>query len=105
MHRSGARAPDGTPRSTEAKRTTEDIALRGFIGQKAREFDAVEQAVEITRGYGSGPLRLRFIDLVFWRKSHTLEGAALECHISRRTAIRYHSDFIKLVAKCMGFEV
>lgn len=105
MQRSGGKAPDGMPKSPEAHRTTENLALRGFTGQKAREFDAVEQAVEITRSYGSGPLRLQFIDLVFWRRSHTLDGAAMLCHISRRTAIRYHGDFIRLVAKCMGFEV
>ena len=105
MQTIGATELDGLPKSPEARRTTEDKALRGFRGQKAREFDAVERATEETRGYNNGALRLRFIDLVFWRKSHTLEGAAMVCHISRRTAIRFHGDFIKLTARYLGFEV
>jgi hypothetical protein len=105
MRSTGGFASDGTPRATEARRTTEDRALRGFTGQKAREYDAVEAAAAETRTYGNGPLRLKFVDLVFWRRSHTLEGAAMVCHISRRTAIRYHGDFIRLVAAKMGFDV
>lgn len=101
----GGLASDGTPRSTEARRTTEDRALRGFTGQKAREYDAVEAAAAETRTYASGALRLKLIDMVFWQRSHTLEGAAMACHISRRTAIRYHGDFIRLVAKKIGFDV
>ena len=104
MQSAGGFDMDGMPKATEARRTTEDKALRGFVGQKAREFDAVERATETTRGYNNGPLRLKFVDLVFWRRSHTLEGAAMVCHISRRTAIRFHGDFIKLTARYMGFD-
>lgn len=96
-------ASDGTPRSTEARRTTEDQALRGFSGLKAREFDAVERAVERTRQMKTGDLRLRIIDLVFWKQSHTLHGAALRCHVSYDTAQNWHGDFIRLVARYMGF--
>ena len=103
MQRAGGYAQDGTPRSTEAKRTTEERALRGFAGQKAREFDAVERAVERTRQMKTGDLRLRIIDLVFWQQSHTLHGAALRCHVSYDTAQNWHGDFIRLVARYMGF--
>ena len=94
---------DGMPKATEARRTTEDKALRGFAGQKAREFDAVERAVERTRQMKTGYLQLRIIDLVFWKQSHTLHGAAQRCHVSYDTAQNWHGDFIRLVARYMGF--
>jgi len=40
--------------------------------------------------------------MVFWRRSHTLDGAALSIPCSYRTAQRYHSEFILLVAGFYG---
>ena len=49
-----------------------------------------------------GEERLKFIRLVFWDKTHTLEGAAMEVNCSDRTARRWHTDFIKCVARNYG---
>lgn len=92
----------GSVRGSEAQRNTENTALRGFSGQREREFSGVEQAIEETRRMKNGAERLKLIDLVFFSKTHTLSGAALACYVGERTALEWHGDFIRCVAKHMG---
>lgn len=67
-----------------------------------REYIAVCNAIYSVERYDNGRERLAIIDLVFWKHSHTLEGAALQVPCSYRTAQRYHEQFIKSVAKEFG---
>ena len=67
-----------------------------------KESCAVSQAVSETKSMQDGEERLKFIRLVFWDKTHTLEGAAMEANCSDRTARRWHTDFIKCVARNYG---
>ncbi len=88
---------NGTGRSVEV------AAIRELPGTRQREYNAVHNAIEQTLKIPwSGELRIKIINLVFWQRSHTLEGAALECNCSYRTARRYHSDFIMAVALFYG---
>ena len=80
-------------------RSTPDEALSAV---DRREYDAVRQAADETMQLPGGDARLGVIELMFWRRSHTLEGAAAAVHVSERTARRYHTDFIRLVAKKYG---
>ena len=66
------------------------------------ENNAVRKAVSETRSMQDGEERLKFIRLVFWDKTHTLEGAAMAVNCSDRTARRWHTDFIKCVARNYG---
>ena len=88
----------GMPKSGGSTRTVENIALKELPKPKQAEYEAVRQAVEGTKRLASGAERLKIINLVFWKQSHTLQGAALEAHISYDTAINYHGEFIRLVA-------
>lgn len=63
---------------------------------------AVRKAVNETRAMQDGEERLKFIRLVFWDKTRTLEGAAMAVNCSDRTARRWHTDFIKCVARNYG---
>ncbi len=85
-----------------ASRSAEGTAIRELPTTKQREYEAVYRAIEATKRMPAGQDRLRVIDLVFWKQSHTLAGAALIIPCSSRTARRYHSDFIKLVAAMYG---
>ena len=67
-----------------------------------KESFAVSQAVIETVSMQDGEERLKFIRLVFWDKTHTLEGAAMAVNCSDRTARRWHTDFIKCVARNYG---
>lgn len=83
-------------------RGTEQIALRELPSTKQREYEAVRRAIETTLCRSNGQYVLQVIDLVLWKKSHTLEGAALciPCHY--KTAQGWHNEFIRLVALCFG---
>nr|DAH24158.1 MAG TPA: HOMEOBOX PROTEIN PAX-6/DNA COMPLEX, PAIRED DOMAIN, TRANSCRIPTION, PROTEIN-DNA.5A [Caudoviricetes sp.] len=71
-------------------------------GVPLKESCAVSEAVGETGALQDGDDRLKFIRLVFWDKTHTLEGAAMAVNCSERTARRWHTDFIKCVARNYG---
>lgn len=73
-----------------------------LFGVALREHIAVEAAIEQTNAYPDGRERLTLVSLVFWKRTHTLEGAAMAVNVSDRTARRWHTDFIRLVAKEYG---
>lgn len=79
-------------------------AVRELPRQEQIEYDAVRQAIEETAAMRTGRDRLRIADMVFWKRSHTLDGAAMCIPCSWRTAAQYHGDFIHLVAKYMGLK-
>lgn len=92
----------GMPRGGGASRAAEAVAIRELPSVRQREFEAVRRAVEATEWMKGGRDKLKIIDLVFWKRSHTLEGAALMIPCSYMTARRYHSEFIMLVARLYG---
>lgn len=83
-------------------RPVERSATRSMGKTMQKEFEAVRGAVEALKGMPDGDRRIGLIDLVYWRKSHTLQGAAIKFHISFATAKRWHVDFINLVARNYG---
>ena len=103
------RDPDGTQGAAEnPKRPTEREALNRlsvevFQGRKKIEFDGVRLAVENTLRLPDGEDRIALLKLIFWSANKkTLAGAAMACHVSERTARRWHSDFIRLTAFYMN---
>lgn len=93
----------GMPGGGNASRATELIAVRELPSNKQREYEAVKRAIAATERMSASRDRLRIIKLVFWDRSHTLDGAALMIPCSYRTARRYHAEFIMAVARCYGF--
>lgn len=67
-----------------------------------RELEAVRLAVRQTEDETAGEDRVKLIALMYWHKTHTMHGAAMEVHVSYRTARRWNGDFIRLVAKNFG---
>lgn len=90
------------PHGNEVSRTIENIALKELPKTQQREFAAVCKAIAITERYRDGKRRLTVIDLVLWKQSHTIAGAALQIPCSERLAVQWHGDFIRLVAKIYG---
>ena len=88
----------GMPGGGEVSRGTENIAIRELPRPKQMEYDAVRKAVAVTEHMRTGADRLKLLNLVFWKQSHTLQGAAMAVNISYDTAIDYHGDFIMVVA-------
>jgi hypothetical protein len=69
---------------------------------KETERKAVEGAIRETEGVPSGADTLKIIDMVFTRKTHTLDGAALAVGYSYRQARRLQTAFYKRVARHLG---
>lgn len=92
----------GQPGSHSASRAAEAVAIRELPTTRQREYEAVRKAIAVTERMAASRDRLRIIDLVFWKRSHTLEGAALTIPCSYMTARRYHSEFIMTVASMYG---
>ncbi|MBQ9347474.1 MAG: hypothetical protein IJT94_09080 [Oscillibacter sp.] len=107
------RDPDGSRKAWACcpKRVTENTALDNiaqsyqyveFCGQRRVEFDGVRFALEETLAMEDGLERYKVLNLIFWaRDRKNIAGAALERHVSERTARRWHTEFIRLVAKKM----
>ena len=85
-------------------RVVEITALRQLPPARQAEYDAVTKAIELTKKRQNAADRLALIDLVFWKGTHKLEGAAMKLYISDSTARRYHTDFLRLVGFCRGLE-
>ena len=63
------------------------------------EYAAVAAAMAETERRKNGADRLKIVCMVLLEGSHTLEGAALTIPCSRRTAQRYHADFLHSVGR------
>lgn len=84
-------------------RQTEETALRELHGASRREFEAVDNAIKATHSqHRDGGERLRLVEMVFFKQSHSLEGAALACHVSYATAKNWQHDFLMQVGECFG---
>lgn len=90
------------PGAPAAPRPTENAALRQLSPAKQAEYDAVTKAIEATKLLKTGKERLAIIDMVFWKQSHTLDGAAYALGYSEVSAKRFHGDFLRLVGLYRG---
>jgi len=88
-----------------ATRTTENAALRnGLTRQQEIELQAIEKALRTTRRGPDGKIRVRIMEMVYFRNTHTIEGAAQQVHVSYSTAWRWTDNFVRLVGKNLGLE-
>ena len=83
-------------------RPTERAALAELRGTEGKEYNAVRQAIEYTSKLRNGAERNALIDMVFFKKSHSLEGAAMALFVSYSTAKKWHKEFILAVADFYG---
>lgn len=92
----------GMPRGGQSNQV-QDAACRELPKNSQREYDAVRRAIVDTATKRTGSLRLQMVDLVFWKRTHTLAGAAMKLNCGERTICRWHAEFIYTVAKKYGF--
>lgn len=90
---------DGMPSGGEISRSTERAALRELPNKTDRaDYGAVDKAIRITKQYPNSDRRMQIIDLLIWRNSHTVDGAAMVTHYSRDAVKDFHAAFLTLVA-------
>ena len=91
------------PRGSGEARGTESAAIRQLSPVKMREYEAVRKAVEDSSSVpGNGHLRVNLVEMVYFKRTHTLEGVCQVLHISYGTAKNYNHDFLCCVAKNFG---
>ena len=71
-------------------------------GTTLREHNAVKNAISDTKEMVDGKERMQLVELVFFKSTHTLQGASRMIPCSYELAKRWQQDFIKLVAKKYG---
>lgn len=87
-------------RSGHISNPTQDCVIHDLPPREQRKFDAIESAIQRTKFYHpeNAEQRLKVIDLVYWKQSHTIEGAAMKIPCHRNVAGNWQGDFIKMVA-------
>lgn len=83
-------------------RQVEQIALRNLPHAEQQALDAVQQAIELTELLPDGRDRMKVISRYYWQ-GNLLETAAFKAHVSERTAKTWNGDFVRTVARLMGY--
>lgn len=83
-------------------RTLENLAIRELPATKQREYEAVRRAVETVERKPNGKEWLSIIELVYWKNTHTVAGAAVAVGYSEDRAKQLHGEFIRTVARNYG---
>ena len=76
---------------------TERILMSQYIQTTERSIAAVERTLS-----ACDECTLRLIDLVYWRRTHTVVGAAIKCHIGKTAAYDRINGALCLLALEMG---
>lgn len=89
----------GMPHGGKTTNPTADAALRELPEKQQREVAAVRAAIVKTQALPDGDERMQMVRMVFWDRTHTLDGVALKLHRCLRTIKQWHGDFIREVEK------
>lgn len=75
--------------------------IRGYYTNNVNEDErrAVEDAISQTLAMKNGEDRMKIVEMVLMKHSHSVAGAAMKTHYSEQTAKGYQGDFVRLVAK------
>lgn len=85
-------------------RPVESVAVKRLTNDDAREYEAVRKAVQDEEKRSDASAKLKIIELVYWKRSHTLWGAGREVGYSYRQTRRMHEQFIHAVAANLGLK-
>lgn len=88
---SGGHSSGGSP--------VERAVVDRLTDKEQRRYDAVRAAISETEVMKHGHQRMELIDRVYWKRSHTLCGAAMCVPVSERTAKRWSAEFVRTVEK------
>lgn len=88
----------GTAVQHGASRVTENVALRSPLTEREESIiSAVEFAMRMQSRYYNAEARLKMMQLVFFRQTHTLQGAALECGYNINTIKAWSNEVLTAV--------
>lgn len=94
----------GMPSGHDVSRTTENIAMRTMAPMKQKEYDAVCQAIEVTRLMPCGEDRINLIARMYWQgKKRGINSVIYDLGVAEATGKRWHGVFIRLVGEFLGY--
>ena len=86
----------------EPKRTTEEVTVRivsaPYIRRLEIEIDAIERAFRYF-----DPIDMRLIDLIYWHKGNTAEGAGMKVGIQKTATYQRLNKILGMIALEMGY--
>ena len=84
-------------RQSGTGRPVECSVVQRLSSRDAEEYEAVNAAIRETARMSNGEARLAIIDLVYWKRSHTLAGAGMQVGYSPDRSKEVHGEFVRLV--------
>ena len=98
-----ARYAEGVCHDSTPGRTTETAALERLYDGDYQIYLAIKAAIDETAQMETGRARLAIIDLLYFRRICTLQGASMDVGYSYGRAKEVRQEFIRLVAYYMGY--
>lgn len=86
----------------EAKRMTEDIAMRMISSPYIRRLEISCEAISRVLS-NLDEIDLKLIELVYWRREYTVEGAAMKIHLSKTAAYQRINKILGAIAYSLGY--
>lgn len=81
-----------------ASRTIENVALRSTLTEREENIiSAVEFMLQMQRRYYNADARLRMLKLVYWSRTHTMQGAAMEVGYNINTVKSWNTEMLTAV--------
>ena len=87
--------------STEAHRTTEDVVLQISSSAYVRQLEQTVAAIQYVIDRLDG-IDIQLVELVYFRGTHTVEGAAMIVGLSRAAAFNHINKVLTAVALELG---
>lgn len=89
---------DGVIVRHDANRTVENAVMNSSLSEREENIiTAVSFALEMQSRYHNAAERRKFVELVYFRGTHTMHGAALECKYSVDTIWRWNTEILTAV--------
>ena len=81
-----------------ASRTTENVALRSTLTDREENvISAVEFMVAMQSRYYNADARMKMLSLVYFRRTHTMQGAAMEVGYNINTVKSWNTEMLTAV--------
>ena len=81
-----------------ASRTTENVALRSTLTEREENIiSAVEFMLNMQRRYYNADARMKMLSLVYFRRTHTMHGAAMEVGYNINTVKSWNTEMLTAV--------
>lgn len=81
-----------------ASRTTENVALRSTLTEREENIiSAVEFMVAMQSHYYNAEARMKMLSLVYFRRTHTMQGAAMEVGYNINTVKAWNTEILTAV--------